>query len=158
MSLALPYPSMVFVPLDVLTADEMNHIVSNYEYIASQFPITSDNIDSTTLLRIPTQYVILCNSTNGIKISFSSTSQNRLSMLIMCTDNNFGTSLCMLSVNFNSAFDLSSQKIEAIIGTAPAIVKDGNSIKIRSATAWANFQIFCPRTGWLTMNLSQATD
>ena len=49
MSLALPYPSMVFVPLDVLTADEMNHIVANYEFIANQFPITSDNIDSTTM-------------------------------------------------------------------------------------------------------------
>lgn len=49
MSLALPYPSMVFVPLDVLTADEMNHIVANYEFIANQFPITSDNIDWTTI-------------------------------------------------------------------------------------------------------------
>lgn len=49
MSLALPYPSMVFVPLDVLTADEMNHIVANYEFIANQFPITSSNIDSATL-------------------------------------------------------------------------------------------------------------
>ena len=48
MSLALPYPSMVFVPLDVLTADEMNHIVANYEFIANQFPITSDKIDWTT--------------------------------------------------------------------------------------------------------------
>lgn len=48
MSLALPYPSMVFVPLDVLTADEMNHIVANYEYISNQFPLSSDNIDSAT--------------------------------------------------------------------------------------------------------------
>lgn len=39
MSLALPYPSMVFVPLDVLTADEMNHIVANYEFIADQLPV-----------------------------------------------------------------------------------------------------------------------
>jgi hypothetical protein len=40
MALTLPYPSMSFVPLDVLTAEEMNHIVSNYTYIANQFPIT----------------------------------------------------------------------------------------------------------------------
>jgi hypothetical protein len=39
MALTLPYPSMSFVPLDVLTAEEMNHIVSNYTYIANQFPI-----------------------------------------------------------------------------------------------------------------------
>lgn len=44
MALTLPYPSMSFVPLDVLTAEEMNHIVSNYTYIANQFPIATDNI------------------------------------------------------------------------------------------------------------------
>ena len=49
MSLALPYPSLVFVPLDVLTADEMNQIVANYEFISNQFPIDSDNIDPETL-------------------------------------------------------------------------------------------------------------
>lgn len=40
MALTLPYPSMSFVPLDVLTAEEMNHIVANYTYIANQFPKT----------------------------------------------------------------------------------------------------------------------
>lgn len=44
MALTLPYPSMSFVPLDVLTAEEMNHIVSNYTYIANQFPIATANI------------------------------------------------------------------------------------------------------------------
>ena len=44
MALTLPYPSMSFVPLDVLTAEEMNHIVSNYTYIANQFPIATNNI------------------------------------------------------------------------------------------------------------------
>lgn len=32
--MALPYPNLSFVPLDVLTADEMNQIVANYTYIA----------------------------------------------------------------------------------------------------------------------------
>lgn len=50
MALTLPYPSMVFVPLDVLTADEMNQIVANYEFISDQFPIDSDNIDWPTLV------------------------------------------------------------------------------------------------------------
>ena len=38
MALTLPYPSMNFVPLDVLTAAEQNQLVTNIEYIASQFP------------------------------------------------------------------------------------------------------------------------
>lgn len=59
MALTLPYPNLDFVPLDVLTAEEMNEIVANYTYIANQFPIasaniatagvTSSNIDWTTL-------------------------------------------------------------------------------------------------------------
>lgn len=48
MALTLPYPSMNFVPLDVLTAAEQNQLVANIEYIANQFPITSQNIDWTT--------------------------------------------------------------------------------------------------------------
>lgn len=48
MALTLPYPDLDFVPLDVLTADEMNQIVANYTYISNQFPITSENIDFTT--------------------------------------------------------------------------------------------------------------
>lgn len=46
MALTLPYPSMNFVPLDILTAAEQNQLVANIEYIANQFPITSANIGS----------------------------------------------------------------------------------------------------------------
>lgn len=46
MALTLPYPSMNFVPLDVLTAAEQNQLVANIEYIANQFPITNANIAS----------------------------------------------------------------------------------------------------------------
>lgn len=59
MSLSLPYPNLDFVPLDVLTADEMNQIVANYTYISNQFPltasaiasgaVTSDKVDWTTM-------------------------------------------------------------------------------------------------------------
>lgn len=38
MALTLPYPNLDFVPLDILTAEEMNEIVANYTYIANQFP------------------------------------------------------------------------------------------------------------------------
>lgn len=44
MALTLPYPSMNFVPLDVLTAAEQNQLVANIEYIATQFPVTTANI------------------------------------------------------------------------------------------------------------------
>lgn len=52
--MSLPYPSMVFVPLDILTAEEMNQIVGNIESLAAgtglaDGAITSDKIDSTTL-------------------------------------------------------------------------------------------------------------
>lgn len=34
--MALPYPSMSFVPLDVLSADELNQMVANDEYLATE--------------------------------------------------------------------------------------------------------------------------
>ena len=49
MALTLPYPSMNFVPLDVLTAAEQNQLVANIEYIANQFPITNANIASSAV-------------------------------------------------------------------------------------------------------------
>lgn len=36
MAITLPYPDLVFVPLDKLTAEEMNEIVANYTYIANE--------------------------------------------------------------------------------------------------------------------------
>lgn len=59
MALTLPYPNLSFVPLDVLTAEEMNQIVANYTAIANAFPlattniadgsVTSDKVDWTTI-------------------------------------------------------------------------------------------------------------
>lgn len=45
MALTLPYPNLDFVPLDVLTAEQMNQMVANTNYIANQFPISSSNIN-----------------------------------------------------------------------------------------------------------------
>jgi hypothetical protein len=45
MALTLPYPDMDFVPLDILTALELDQIVANIEYIANDaFPVTNANI------------------------------------------------------------------------------------------------------------------
>lgn len=71
MSLTLPYPDLDFVPLDVLTAEEMNQVVSNYTYISDQFPIgeaslgeaavKSHNIDWTTITKVPSISSIITN-------------------------------------------------------------------------------------------------
>lgn len=45
MALTLPYPDMDFVPLDILTALELDQMVANIEYIANDaFPVTNANI------------------------------------------------------------------------------------------------------------------
>lgn len=44
MALTLPYPDMVFVPLDILTAEEQNQLVGNIEFLANQFPLAASNI------------------------------------------------------------------------------------------------------------------
>ena len=40
MAVTLPYPNVSFVPLDVLTAEELNHIVTNYTAISNAIPST----------------------------------------------------------------------------------------------------------------------
>lgn len=65
MALTLPYPSMSFVPLDILTAEEMNHIVSNYTYIANQFPIATNNIANGAITPSKTSFSAL-NSTETV--------------------------------------------------------------------------------------------
>lgn len=49
MAIALPYPDMDFVPLDILTAGELNQMVANIEFLANQFPVKSSNIDWNTI-------------------------------------------------------------------------------------------------------------
>lgn len=49
MAVELPYPSLVFAPLDKLTAEEMNQIVANYTALANVFPIDGSNIASNAI-------------------------------------------------------------------------------------------------------------
>lgn len=44
MAYTLPYPSLQFVPLDVLTAEELNQIVENINSLAGEFPLNNSNI------------------------------------------------------------------------------------------------------------------
>lgn len=49
MALSLPFPNMSFVPLDVLTAEELNHVVANYTAIAAAFPVAASNIADNSI-------------------------------------------------------------------------------------------------------------
>lgn len=49
MAATLPYPSIVFVPLDVLTAEELNQMAQNITALANMFPITSANIGNAAV-------------------------------------------------------------------------------------------------------------
>lgn len=70
MALTLPYPDMVFVPLDILTAAEQNQLVDNIEYIANQFPITAANIANATI----TNTQIASGTIQGSNVDWSSLS------------------------------------------------------------------------------------
>lgn len=63
MALTLPYPSLSFVPLDVLTAEEMNEIVANYTYIANQFPIATSNLANGSVTNAKIDWSTVQNST-----------------------------------------------------------------------------------------------
>lgn len=49
MAATLPYPSIVFVPLDVLTAEELNQMAQNITALANMFPITSADIGNAAV-------------------------------------------------------------------------------------------------------------
>lgn len=69
MALTLPYPNMDFVPLDILTASELDQMVANIEYIASGsvFPINTANIADGAI----TTPKIADNAVTSSKIDFT---------------------------------------------------------------------------------------
>lgn len=82
MALALPYPDMDFVPLDILLASELNQMVANIEFLASgdvgllkvlSFSGTTVSSGSvfaidipTTTIRPSTQFLIACQPTTRL--------------------------------------------------------------------------------------------
>lgn len=48
MALTLPH-DLVFTPLDVLTAEEMNDLMDDLNYISNQFPLASSNIANSSI-------------------------------------------------------------------------------------------------------------
>lgn len=69
MALTLPYPNMDFVPLDILTASELDQMVANIEYIASGsvFPLATANIANNAI----TTAKIADNAVTSSKIDFT---------------------------------------------------------------------------------------
>lgn len=49
MALALPYPDITFVPLDVLTAEELNQIQTNITALSDVFPVNTSNIANSAI-------------------------------------------------------------------------------------------------------------
>lgn len=83
MAATLPYPSIVFVPLDVLTAEELNQMAQNITALANMFPITSadignaavksSNIDWTTMKHWVPDYA------NRSSVNLASSNRARIS-------------------------------------------------------------------------------
>lgn len=74
MALTLPYPNMDFVPLDILTASELDQMVANIEYIASGsvFPLATANIANNAI----TTAKIANNAVTSSKIDFTTLADN----------------------------------------------------------------------------------
>lgn len=72
MALTLPYPSMNFVPLDILTAQQQNQLVANIQYIANQFPVSASNIASGQVLKIGNLNITRSDNLNNIGSIFNS--------------------------------------------------------------------------------------
>lgn len=73
MSLSLPNPNLVFVPLDVLTAEELNNMMSDISFIANQFPIASTNIGTRAVKKTNVDWsniVTKTTGTNGTVLTF----------------------------------------------------------------------------------------
>lgn len=63
MAAILPYPNMDFVPLDTLTATELDHMVANIEYLKDYC-----NTQDETISTISSNYVKLVVSTTDIGV------------------------------------------------------------------------------------------
>ncbi len=70
MAINLPYPSLVFVPLDVLTAEQLNQIVSNVSTVASNTPdTTTPNIINFGTRKIMWGSTTIRNAASGTDVT-----------------------------------------------------------------------------------------
>lgn len=71
MALTLPH-DLVFTPLDVLTAEEMNNLMDDLNFISQQFPLASTNISAGAVGSAQ----LAANSVTPAKINYSGTFYN----------------------------------------------------------------------------------
>lgn len=126
MALTLPYPDLDFVPLDVLTAEELNEIVANYTYISNQFPLTSDKLDWTTDYSGTFQNVSVASRTgvNAASINIPAGSIAIISGYIEFSANSTGTreAALYLGSSLINACRVPAASGEVIRGSVSAVV------------------------------------
>lgn len=105
--MALPYPSMSFVPLDILTAEEMNHMVANDQYLNTQVDLKAN---SSNLVR--SDFVIYTTGNTGEDRDRTLTTN--LGRTIVFRIINFGSGGCIvgggenvqyMKITANSSYD-----------------------------------------------------
>lgn len=145
MALTLPYPSMSFVPLDELHAQELNQIVANYTYIANQFPIQSTNL-ATSL-----QNLIAGASYSSGQQWQPATEQICAGYLTGNSATNPGTPTLHFSIplnkNTSAISSVSSYKISGII-RAPARRLQGTASGHSVYTPWGEHLTPTAGTDW----------
>lgn len=111
MAVNLPYPNMDYVPLDILTAAEMNQMVANDQYLANMWGLTDTNgiILPRHLSSGVGAVIDLGSNANGSWMKF-----NNGTMICFCTKD-FGTQT--FTVDFWSQFNRSNN--QSMIATWP---------------------------------------
>lgn len=151
--MSLPYPSMVFVPLDILTAEEMNQIVGNIESLAAgtglnDGAVTSSKIDSTT-------YTISTSNTKITNLSGTAFRQGKIlsvQITFRCQSTlAYQEEICRIrGVNMGGqGYGTYISSSIAATGLAFRVVNDGSDIlvtsnnNLTSAPSWVNGDFVC---------------
>lgn len=138
MALTLPYPNMSFVPLDVLTAEEMNHIVANYTAIANVFPIGSSEIADNAI----TNNKIADNTITAGKIAQNTYSSSDAQIVGTWT-NGKPIYRRVYAGTISSGGDASGK----VIGTIPDNIDDVMKVQVISYTGSSD-RFATPNTWW----------
>lgn len=117
----------------------------------------SNFINSSILTSIPYTQAIMSTSTAGFKITFTATTSARCTFQIYESTNAGNVRAYLLYVSFNSSYDLTVSKVEALVGAAPTISRSGNVITIPTETAYSMVQIYGSRFPWLSYTIERAS-
>lgn len=134
MSLSLPYPSLDFVPLDVLTAEELNQMVANYTYISNQFPIAQSNL-TTAVQNQLAQIATMQTQMNNLIMSYGEVWSPRT--YIEC-NGHLTTSKTDLTFTIPIGKDLSSRSsctVSGLYGTIRAVGGESDTKTLTSYVA-----------------------